>query len=181
MLSGNLASPLTASSPPNPPPTMMTRWRPLPVAIDGSLSAGGISSSFLLTFRLQVGLHARLSRLDEREQIGVDPILVRCRETVRRARVVDLLGALDESGRFPRRVLDGNDLVIFAVHDQRRNVELLEVLGEVGLRKGLNALVGVFGSGLHAPEPELIESTLGDLRTRAVGAVERDSQFLIVL
>src|SRR6516165_707883 len=122
-----------------------------------------------------------LSRLDEREQVGVDPILMRRREAVRRTGVVDLHSSLDQLGRLPRRVLNGNDLVIFAVHDQCRDVEFFEVLGEVGLGKGLDALVGVFRAGLHAPEPELIESTLGDLRSRSVGAVEGDGQLLIVL
>jgi hypothetical protein len=44
-------------------------------------------------------LCARLSRLNEREEAGVDLILVRGREAVRRAGVVDFLGARDEPGR----------------------------------------------------------------------------------
>lgn len=70
----------------------------------------------------------RLS-FDEGEKVGVDLILMRGRETVRRTRIIDDLGALDQPRRLHRRVLDRNDLVILAVQDQRRYVERLEVLG----------------------------------------------------
>ncbi len=98
---------------------------------------------------------------------------MRGREAVRRARIIDFLRALDEPGRFLRRVLDGNDLVVLTVHDQGRDVELLEVLGEIGLGEGLDAFIGVLEAGLHAPEPELIQGALGDLGPRPVGAVEQ--------
>src|SRR5947209_16582200 len=49
---------------------------------------------------------------EEGQQIGVDLILMRGREAVRRARIVDFLRALDDPGRFLRRVLDGNDLIV---------------------------------------------------------------------
>ena len=60
---------------------------------------------------------------EEGQQVSVDLILMRGSEAVRRARIVDFLRALDESGRFHRRVLDGNDLVVLAVHDQGRDIE----------------------------------------------------------
>src|SRR5882724_6624539 len=91
---------------------------------------------------------------EEGQQVGVDLILMRGREAVRRARIVDFLGALDEPGRFLRRVLDGNDLIVLTVHDQGWDIELLEVPGEIGLGECLDALVGVLEAGLHAPEPE---------------------------
>src|SRR5262245_34812324 len=100
----------------------------------------------------------RKSSLDEGEQVGIDPFLMRRRQAVRRAGVVDFLGALDEFGRFLRRVLDWNNLVVLSVQNQSRDVKLLEVLGEVGLGKRLDALIGILRAGLHAPEPELIES-----------------------
>jgi hypothetical protein len=56
---------------------------------------------------------------------------MRGREAVRCARIVDFLRAFDEPGRFLSRILDGNDLVILAVHNKGRDVELLEVLGEI--------------------------------------------------
>jgi hypothetical protein len=64
------------------------------------------------------------------------------------------------------------------VHDQSRDIELLEVFGEVGFRKGLDAVVRVLEAGLHAPEPELIQRALRHLRTRSVGAIELGAKSL---
>ena len=107
----------------------------------------------------------------EGQQISIHLILMRSRDAVRCTRIVDFLSALDESGRLPSRVLDRDDLVVFAVQDQSRDIDLLEVLGEISLREGLDALVRVLEAGLHAPEPELIQYTLGDLRPRPIGTV----------
>src|SRR6266513_2356300 len=96
----------------------------------------------------------------EGQQVGVDLILMRGREAVRCAWIVDFLRALDEPGRFLRRVLDGYDLVVLTVHDQGRDIELLEVLGEISLGEGLDAFIGVLEAGLHAPDPELIQDSL---------------------
>src|SRR6185369_8756730 len=85
--------------------------------------------------------------LDEGEQIRVDLILMRGGDAVRRARVVDLLRALDELGRLPGRVFHRNDLVVLAVKDQSRYIKLPEVRGEVGLGKSFDALVGVLEAG----------------------------------
>ena len=51
----------------------------------------------------------------DNQQVAVDLILMRGREAVGRAWIVDLLGALDQRGRLLRRVFDRNDLVIFTV------------------------------------------------------------------
>ena len=67
------------------------------------------------------------------------------------------------------------------MHDQGRDIDLLEVLGEISLREGLDALVGVFEAGLHAPEPELIQYALGDLDPRPIGTVELCRQVLVEL
>src|SRR5262249_15979944 len=47
--------------------------------------------------------------------------------------------------------------------------------------KGLDAVVGVLQAGLHAPEPELIERALRDLRTRSVRAKELRSEVFVGL
>src|SRR5688500_13949850 len=121
------------------------------------------------------------SLLDEGEQVRVHLILERRGKAVRRARVVDLLRAPDESGRLPGGVLDRNDLVVLAVKDQSRDIELPEILGEIGLGEGLDALVGVLQAGLHAPGPELVQDPLGDFRSRPIGAIELDCQVLVEL
>jgi hypothetical protein len=123
-----------------------------------------------------------LQRLpQEGQQVGVDLILKRGCEAVRCARIVDFLRAPDESGRFLSRILDGNDLVVLAVHDKSRDIDLLKVLSEIGLGEGLDAFVGVLEAGLHAPEPELIQYALGDLGPRPVGAVKLCRQVLVEL
>src|SRR5450631_4622437 len=58
--------------------------------------------------------------LQEGQQVSVELVLMGVHQAVRRARVVDFLRALNKPGRFMGRVLDGDDLVIFAVQDQRR-------------------------------------------------------------
>jgi hypothetical protein len=117
----------------------------------------------------------------ERQQISIHLILMRSRDAVRCTWIVDFLRALDESGRLRCRVLDRDDLVVLAVHDQSRDIDLLEVLGEIGLREGLDALVGVLEAGLHAPEPELIQYALGDLCPGPIGTVELRRQVLVEL
>ncbi|MNR43711.1 hypothetical protein D3C85_1623600 [compost metagenome] len=100
---------------------------------------------------------------------------------MRSAGVVDRLGALDELNGLLCRVVDGHDLVVLAVHDQRGHIDLFQVFGEVGFGEGLDALVGVLLAALHAPEPELVQDALRHLRARAVGAEERESEFLVEL
>jgi hypothetical protein len=53
--------------------------------------------------------------LQERQQVGVDLILMRGCKAVRCTRIVDFLCAPDESRRLHRRVLHGNDLVVLAI------------------------------------------------------------------
>ncbi len=65
-------------------------------------------------------------------------------KAVRSTRIVNFLCATDESSRLHCRVLDGNDLVIIAVHDQSRDIDLLKVLGEISLREGPDAFIRVF-------------------------------------
>src|SRR5215472_7231471 len=118
---------------------------------------------------------------EEGQQVGVELVLKCGGEAVRRTRVVDLLRAVDEPGGFPGRVLDGNDLVVLAVQDQSRDIELMEVLGEIGLGEGLDAVVGVVQPGLHAPQPELVQHALGDLGTRPVSTIELHGKLFVEL
>src|SRR5262245_62345702 len=121
------------------------------------------------------------SASEESKQLSVDLVGMRGGESVRCAGVVDLLGTLDEPGRLPGRVLDRDDLVIFTVQHERRHVEFLEVRGEIRLGERLDALIGVLRSGLHAPEPELVEDALRDFGSRPAGSIECYSKILVVL
>ena len=80
------------------------------------------------------------SGLEECEQVGVDLVLVGRAQAVRQARIDFQRGAFDDLGREHGRGADRHDLIVVAVHDERRHVELLEILGEVGLGEGLDAV-----------------------------------------
>ena len=71
-----------------------------------------------------------------------------------------------------RELATRHHLVVLAVDQQRRDVEALEVLREVGLAQTPDALVGVLEAGLHAPPPELVEHALRDAGVGPVRAVE---------
>ena len=86
----------------------------------------------------------RQSALDEREKVGVELLLVGDHEAMRRARIDLQLGVLDDLRGEQRRVGDRHDLVVVAVEDQGRNVEPLQILGQIGLRERLDAVVGAF-------------------------------------
>jgi len=64
------------------------------------------------------------------------------------------------------------------VQDQGGHVDLLQVLGEVRLREGLDAIEDSPEAGLHPLEPERVTQALRDLGPRAVGTVERRGQIL---
>src|SRR5258706_5865916 len=67
------------------------------------------------------------------------------------------------------------------MENQRWNIDLLEILGEVGLRERLNAFISPPQPDLHGPEPERILDTLRHLRSRPVRAVKRSAELPIVL
>ena len=69
-------------------------------------------------------------------------------------------GTLDDLRRQQCRIRDGHNLIVVAVQDQRRHVELLQVLAEVSLREDLDAVVRALQAGLHAERPEGIADTL---------------------
>src|SRR5262245_31016107 len=66
------------------------------------------------------------------------------------------------------------------MHYQSWNIELLEVLGEVCLGEGLYTFISIQESGLHAPEPELIQRALRHLYT-FVGTIKRRREIFVEL
>ncbi len=91
-----------------------------------------------------------------------------------RAALVDLQGGVgnDLHGLAGRRV-DRDDLVVVAVHDERRDVEPAQVLGEVGLGERGHAVDARLDAFLHRHEPERVPVALRGLGARPVGAEER--------
>ena len=113
------------------------------------------------------------SALDEREQVGVDHVGVHRAHAVREF-LIDLESALlQELHRQQRGVGDRHDLVVVTVHDERGDVDHLQVLGEVGLREGLDAVVMRLRTAHHPLAPPILDHALGHLCTWTVVAVER--------
>jgi len=73
---------------------------------------------------------------------------------------VDLLRPFNQLGGLSCRILHRNNLIILPVKNQRWEVKLLQVFGEVCFGERFDAFVRTDGAGLHAPDPELIQNTL---------------------
>src|SRR4051812_43250133 len=109
------------------------------------------------------------------QKIGVELVAMGGGKAVRRAGVDLERGVLhDLRGEFGG-IGDGNNLIVIAVDEERRDVYLFEILREIRLREGLDAIERALQSHLHALEPELIAQTLRDLRAGAIRAVKRSA------
>src|ERR1700687_1573225 len=91
-----------------------------------------------------------LAGLDERQEVLVELGRVRLREAVRAAAVDLERRVLHEPGCAHRRRLDGNDLIVVAVRDERGYLDLREVGSELGLGELLDAVVDGLHARLHA-------------------------------
>jgi hypothetical protein len=67
----------------------------------------------------------------------------------------------------------GDDLVVVTVHDEDRHGDLLEVLGEIGLGEGDDAVVVGLRSAHHSLAPPVLDDRLRRFHARSVEAVER--------
>src|SRR5688572_15748070 len=93
-----------------------------------------ISSSFLVKIELRVAEHRTrvglcnlpFALLAEREQVAVHNVGMCGGEPMRQARIVDFDSSLNQRCRLLRRVFDGYNLIVLTVHDQSRDIELLE-------------------------------------------------------
>ena len=68
----------------------------------------------------------------ENQQVAVELILMRRREALGRAWIVEFLGAFAQPGRLLRRVFDRNDLAIFTVLGNARRGVTRIVLATTG-------------------------------------------------
>ncbi len=87
-------------------------------------------------------------------------------------------GTPHELRRQTRGSVDGHDLVVVAVDDERGHVELPEVLRVVRFGKNLDAVERPLEPGHHALQPEEIPQALRHLRAGTVGPVEGRAQVL---
>src|SRR5262245_65928788 len=83
------------------------------------------------------------ARTTEVEQIGVQAIFEGSRKSVASAFVDLQRRPLDDLRGQERRCGDRHNLIVVAVNDQRRDVDLLQVFGEVRFREDLDAVIRV--------------------------------------
>src|SRR5262245_17190786 len=120
----------------------------------------------------------RRARSTKIQQVGIETIFESGRKSVAGAFVNLQRRPIDDLRGQQGRCRNRHDLIVVAVDDERRDVDLPEVVCQVGLGEDLDAVIGVLETGLHAEQPERVENTLGHGRTRAVGAEECDAQVL---
>src|SRR5439155_24342314 len=90
-----------------------------------------------------------------------------------RQQVIDLQGAVLQKLRRQRgRVGDGYNLIVTAMQNERGHGDALQILGEVGFRERLDAVVMCLRASRHALAPPVPDHGLRWLRARAVVAVE---------
>src|SRR5216684_5436355 len=80
-----------------------------------------------------------------------------------------------------RRNRDGNDLVVITMENQCRNINLLEIVTEVGLRERLDAVIVSFDSAHHSLQPPMLPNAFRSLRAWTVVAIERKGKVLVEL
>src|SRR5260370_33000796 len=67
------------------------------------------------------------------------------------------------------------------MENQCRNINLLEIVPEVGLREGLDAVVVSFDSTHHSLQPPMLPNAFRNLRAWTVVAIERKGNVLVEL
>jgi len=114
----------------------------------------------------------------EGQQFRIDHIFVRGAHSMRSPRYHCQLGPWDQLRREQRRVGDGNDLIVIAMQNEGRHLDLLEIFREVSFGKGLDAIVSSLVSAEHPLQPKGITQTLRDLAAGTVGTIERSIEIL---
>lgn len=103
-------------------------------------------------------LHRVTLRLDKVQQVLIHLINIKIVNCMR-SPMVDLeLAMAQQLHRLHPSSLNWNNLIVIAVKHQDRNINLLQILGKVGLGKIFNAVVGGFEASIHSllpPAPDL--------------------------
>src|SRR5580698_8340097 len=82
-----------------------------------------------------------LALLEKREQVGIDPVSIGCGHSVWETWIHDQLRPLNDLCRHSTRGVDRHDLIVVAMHDESRYVELLEVLRKIRLGESFDAVI----------------------------------------
>src|SRR5438045_4909006 len=112
---------------------------------------------------------------NEGEQIFVDGLGLGSRHAVWKTFVSLERAVLQQLCRKRRRIGIRNYLVVIAVHHQHRHGDLLQVFGEIGLRKRDDAVIMSLGAAHHSLAPPIPDDSFGTFRAGPVKTVERSS------
>src|SRR5229473_421956 len=118
--------------------------------------------------------------LEEREQVGVNGVGLSRGHAVRKALVGFQCAILQQLCRQRSRIGIRHDLVVIAMHHQDRHSDLLQVLGEVRLREGDDAVIMRLCASHHALAPPIPDHRLRRFRPRPVVTIERSSWQIVI-
>src|SRR6266566_590377 len=119
--------------------------------------------------------------LDEREQVGIDLVGVRCRHSMRKTRIHLQRGILHELCGLRGRCADGHDLIIVTMKNESGNVEPLEIFREVRFGEGLDAVVMRLDPSHHSLQPPMFTDAFGSFGAREAVAIKRKGNVLVKL
>src|SRR5262245_22528436 len=119
-----------------------------------------ITTIFILPSARIRPLHSRYSPPDEGEQVGVHDVGMGGAHAVRKLLVDFQRSTPEQLDREQCRVGDRHDLVVVAMHHERRYVDDLQILGEVGLRERLDPVVVRLCAPHHALAPPILDDWL---------------------
>ncbi len=92
---------------------------------------------------------------------------------MREARIGLQRAVLQQLDRLVSRICNRNDLVVFAVQNECRHGDCLQVLGLVGLGESLDAIIMGLGAAHHALTPPVLDDPFVHGHAITVEAIER--------
>src|SRR6516162_3237628 len=122
--------------------------------------------------RARVSPPASTSSLNEFQEIPVDRLGIGGEHAMRETGIELKSGVLKELHLEQGSTFVRNDLVVFALHDERRYFDALQVLGEVRFGERLDTIVVGLGPADHALAPPIPNNTIHRLGARSVKPVE---------
>src|SRR5229473_756128 len=128
-----------------------------------------------------LGIRGTRGTAKKRKQVGIDLFGIGCTHPMRKAGIDFQRRIFHELRGQRRRIRDGNDLVVITMENQCRNINLLEIVTEVGLRERLDAVIVSFDSAHHSLQPKMLLNPFRNLRAWTVVAIERQRKVFIEL
>src|SRR5258706_6961544 len=132
-----------------------------------------ISSSVTTHSSVALNHAARKLAAQERQKVLIKLICVCIGQSIRRAGINLQDRVRDEFLTRTRSDIHWNDLVVLAVNDQCRSVELQQIGREIRFGKGFDRFVDVLETACHSLAPPRIDQTLRHIGARSIKAVER--------